>query len=72
MTYLVSFLESMYTYIWTLLGIEFTNYAGALPVQLIEMYAYVEILFKYICVFFLVYVIYNFVVFLISLGGIRK
>lgn len=72
MTYLVSFLESMYSYIWTLLGIDFTNYVGALPVQLIEMYSYVEILFKYMCVFFLVYVIYNFVIFLISLGGIRK
>lgn len=72
MVYLENFLQSVYTYIWSLLGIDFTNYTGSLPSQLIDMYTYVDKFFKIVCVFFLVYVVYNFVVFLISLGGIRK
>lgn len=72
MSHLLDFLNAMYTYIFGLIGIDFTGYAGSLPVELIDMYAYVDRFFQILCVFYLLYLIFNFVVFLISFGGVRK
>lgn len=69
---LLDFLNALYTYIWSLIGIDFTGYSGNLPIQLLEMYVYVEKFFQIMCIFYLLYLIYNFIVFLVSLGGIRK
>lgn len=72
MQHLTNFLTLMYNYIFSLIGLDFSNYSGELPQQLIDMYAYVEKFFELICIFFLVYLIYNFIYFVISVGGVRK
>lgn len=72
MNYLVDIINSLYQYIFNLIGIDFTNYTGNLPTEFITMYGYVLDIFKLISIFFYVYLIYNFIIFLVSLGGVRK
>lgn len=72
MNYLVDFLNSLYQYIFNLIGIDFTNYTGNLPTEFISMYSYVLDVFKIISIFFYIYLIYNFIIFLVSFGGVRK
>lgn len=72
MSHLLDFLNAMYTYLFGLFGIDFTGYTGNLPSELIQMYTYVDKFFQILCIFYLLYLIFNFVVFLISLGGVRK
>ena len=72
MQHLITFLESFYNYIYTLIGIDFTGYSGELPNGLIEMYSYVEKFYQLVIIFFFVYLIYNFIYFVITIGGVRR
>ena len=69
---LVLFMETLYSYLFTLIGLDFTNYSGNLPVQLLSMYEYVIKFYQLVIVFFFLYLTYNTIYFLISLGSIRK
>lgn len=61
-----------YDYITQVLLIDFTNYSGNLPNEFLTLYSYVPIFFKIVVIFFMCYLIFNFIIFLISLGGVRK
>ena len=72
MSGLLDFLNGLFNYIKSLLFIDFTGYTGQLPTEFISMYGYVENFFKIVCIFFFLYLVYNFVIFLISFGSVRK
>lgn len=72
MSGLVNFLNGLFTYIKSLLFIDFTNYSGELPTEFITMYGYIETFFQIVCIFFFLYLVYNFIIFLVSLGSVRK
>ena len=72
MTGLTNFLNGLFNYLSSLLLIDFTDYSGNLPTQVIEMYSYVSKFFQIVVIFFFLYMVYNFIIFLISLGGVRK
>ena len=72
MTYLTDLCNSIFNYLYALIGIDFTGYSGNLPSQFIEMYSYVEQFFKLVIIFYFIYFVYNTLIFLFSLGGIRK
>ena len=72
MSHLVEFMESLFTYFKNLLFIDFSNYSGNLPPQVIEMYSYIESFFKFAVVVIFLYMVFNFIIFVVSLGGVRK
>jgi len=72
MSYLYDFIVSLFTYFKSLLLIDFTGYSGQLPLQVVEMFGYVESFFKFLAVVFFVYLVYNFLIFVISLGGVKN
>lgn len=72
MQYITDMLNIMFNYIKSLLFIDFTNYSGSLPNELLDMYSYVEPAFKIVSIVFIFYLLLNFVIFVISLGGVRK
>ena len=72
MQHLTSFMQLLYDYIFTLIGIDFSNYSGSLPEQFVDLYQYVEQFFQALIIFFFVYMVYNFLFFVFSLGAIRK
>lgn len=70
MQYLTQFMQLLYDYIFTLIGIDFTGLS--LPQQVIDMYAYVEQFFQIVVIFFFLYLIYNTLYFIFSLGSVRR
>jgi hypothetical protein len=70
--FLTAFCQTLYTYLFSLIGIDFSNYAGELPEQFVNMYAYVDKFFQILVIFLFLYLIFNFLFFLFSLGGIRR
>ena len=72
MQYLTQFMQQLYDYVFTLIGIDFSNYSGSLPIEFVNLYQYVEQFFQVLVIFYFVYLVYNFLFFLFSLGGIRK
>lgn len=72
MTFLTDFINAIHTYLYSLIGIDFTSYTGVLPQQFIDLYSYVGQFFKLVVIFYFVYFVFNFLYFLFSLGGIRK
>ena len=69
---MTQFIQLLYEYLFAMIGIDFTNYSGSLPQQFVNLYQYVDKFFHLVVIFFFVYMIYNFLIFLFSLGGIRK
>lgn len=70
MQYLTQFMQLLYDYIFTLIGIDFTGLS--LPQQVIDMYAYVEQFFQIVVIFFFLYLVYNTLYFIFSLGSVRR
>lgn len=70
MQYLTQFMQLLYDYIFTLIGIDFTG--SSLPQQVIDMYAYVEQFFQIVVIFFFLYLVYNTLYFIFSLGSVRR
>ncbi len=68
---MIEFLTIFYNYITTLLFIDFSNYTGNLPTEFLEMYGYFASFFKLLVIFYFLYLCFNFVLFLVSLGGVR-
>ena len=64
-------LNIFYNYISSLFLIDFSSYTGTLPTGLVEMYGYFSSFFKLVVIFYFFYLCFNFVIFLISLGGVR-
>lgn len=72
MQYLTQFMQQLYDYIFTLIGIDFTNYSGSLPSEFVNLYQYVEQFFQVLVIFYFVYMVFNFLFFVFSLGWVRK
>ena len=68
---LVSFIDNLWNLLFSIIGIDFSSYTGSLPSELIQMYGYFEIGLKYIVCFMFLYLCFNFIVFLVSLGDVR-
>lgn len=72
MTALTEFCNLLYEYIFALIGIDFSNYDGALPSEFVNLYQYVTQFFEILVIFFFAYLVYNFLFFIFSLGGIKR
>lgn len=72
MTALTEFMQVLYNYIFALIGLDFSNYNGSLPIDFVNLYQYVTKFFEVMVIFFFAYLVYNFLFYIFSLGGIRK
>ena len=68
---MLNVLNVLYTYLSSLLLIDFSNYTGPLPEEVLFIYSYFSNFFKLTIIFYFLYLCFNFVIFIISLGGVR-
>lgn len=69
---MLDFLNIFFEYISSLLLIDFTSYTGSLPTELVSMYGYFTDFFKLVIIFYFLYLVFNSIIFIISLGGVRR
>ncbi len=69
---MLDFLNVFFNYISSLLLIDFTGYTGSLPTELVTMYGSFTNCFQLVVIFYFLYLCFNSIIFLISLGGVRR
>lgn len=71
MQYLQDIILAFYNFLKSIFIVDFSGYSGSIPQNVINMYGYIDIFFKYLCVFYFVYIAINFLIFVFSAGGVR-
>lgn len=69
---MLEFLNILFNYISSLLLVDFSGYTGSLPTEFVSMYGYFTSFLKLVVIFYFLYLVFNFVIFLVSLGGVRN
>lgn len=72
MSALYDVIYSFYDFIKSILFIDFTDYNGSLPTELLSLYSYIDTFFMLLIIGCFIWFVYSCLFFITSLGGVRK